>query len=78
VWRGQLAAFQLTVPPEPAVIDIAIQLRKQGAELATAAPEQLRQAIDESRSRLKARSHDDLTSSPYGVDRDFVDCLSAM
>jgi hypothetical protein len=78
LWRGRLAAFQLTAPAEPAVIDIAIQLRKQGAELATATPEQLRRAIGEARGQLKARSHDDLASSAYGVDRDFVDCLSEM
>jgi hypothetical protein len=78
LWRGKLAAFQLAVPPEPPVLDIAIQLRKQGAELATASSEQLRQAIEDARGELKARSRDDLTSSPYGVDRDFADCLAGV
>jgi hypothetical protein len=78
VWRGSLTAFQLTVPPEPPVLDIAVQLRRQGAELATATPDQVRQAIDDARGQLKARSRDDLAASPYGVDRDFVDCLDAL
>ena len=78
LWRGRLAAFQLAVPPEPPVIDIAVQLRRQGAELTTATPDQLLQAVEDARVLLKARSRDDLSSSPFGVDRDFVDCLSGV
>ena len=78
IWRGSVTAFQLTVPPEPPVLDIAVQLRKQGVELATASQDQVRQAIETARGQLKARSRDDLASSPYGVDRDFVDCLNAL
>jgi hypothetical protein len=78
LWRGRLAAFQLAVPPEPPVIDIAIELRKRGAEMATATPEQVRDAIEDARGGLRARSRDDLASSPYGVDRDFADCLSVL
>jgi hypothetical protein len=78
LWRGRLAAFQLAVPPEPPVIDIAVELRKRGAEMATATPEQVREAIEDARGGLKARSRDDLASSPYGVDRDFADCLSIL
>jgi len=78
LWRGRLAAFQLAVPPEPPVVDIAIELRKRGAEMATATPEQVRDAIEDARGGLKARSREDLASSPYGVDRDFADCLSVV
>jgi hypothetical protein len=77
VWRDTVAALQLTAPAEPSALDIALQLSKHGAELATATPEQVRRAVELARTDLKPRSRDDLTTSPYGVDRDFVECLDS-
>jgi hypothetical protein len=77
-WKAEVVAFQLLAPPEPSVIDIAVQLRKEGTELAAASPEQVRSAIGLARAELKPRSHDDLGTSPLGVDRDFADCLNPL
>jgi hypothetical protein len=78
VWRGSVAAQQLMVPPEPTTLDIAVQIHALGAELASATSDQLRSAIDRARAELKPRSHDDLRTSPFGVDHDFVDCLDSL
>jgi len=77
-WKAEVASFQLIVPPEPSVIDIAVHLRKEGTDLTAASPEQVRSAIGLARAELKPRSHDDLGASPLGVDRDFAECLSSL